>query len=290
MNESSLTKVTWNAWLDCVALEIPRGDAVLILLEAMGGGVDASWLVLHGDEPMNAKVKTIADDLAEKRKGGMPLAYVLGHKYFYGREFWLGDEPGSVLIPRPETETVIDMVKKMRPGSAMDVGTGSGCIAITLALEMPSLDVAGVDISETALAVARENARRLGVSLVTASENGCGRHDARRREKPSLHLYRSDLMSSVSRDYDVVIANLPYVDRKWEWLDRKALNYEPADALFAEDHGLSLVKRLITQVTDKKIKHLFLESDPVQHKAIIEYAKSYQLAEKNGFWLHFCTD
>lgn len=200
---------------------------------------------------------------------------------FYGRDFEINSD---VLIPRPETEMMVDAVlnlagKAYLPGvkptprvlpenfNILDVGTGSGCIAITLALELPEAKVIACDISKKALVVAKKNAKKLDTKV---------------------EFVQSDLMNNIEGDFDIVVANLPYVDEEWEWLDREALSREPRIALFAKNHGLKLIYKLIDQVVERKIKHLVLEADPCQHEKIIDYAakKGLKLVETRGFALY----
>lgn len=216
-----------------------------------------------------------------KTSSNKPVAYQCDHADFYGRDFIVNP---NVLIPRPETETIIDMILNLlgkpylpgvRPGEAklsqdlrvVEVGTGSGCIAITLKLEAPELDISAVDISETALDVAKKNAEKFDTNI---------------------NLGKSNLLDDVAVTPDLVIANLPYVDKEWDWIDKAALSHEPAIALYANDNGLELIYALIDQVSEKGIKGLILEADPCQHDAIIDYAnnKGYILADKRGFILY----
>ena len=197
---------------------------------------------------------------------------------FYGRDYFVTPD---VLIPRPETEMMIDMVlnlvgKPFLPGvkpskaklsddlTIMDVGTGSGCIAITLKLLLPQAKVVAADISDKALKVAKENASELGAEV---------------------EFLQSDLLDNVKVKPDLIVANLPYVDKNWEWVDKKALSKEPALALYANDGGLELIFRLIDQALKREIYHLVLEADPCQHEHIAEYAKKkgLRLAETRGF-------
>ena len=201
---------------------------------------------------------------------------------FYGRDFIITPD---VLIPRPETEMMVDAVlnlagKSYLPGvkpaprvlqenpRILDVGTGSGCVAISLALELPEAYVAACDVSEKALKLAQDNAEKLGAKV---------------------EFMESDLMSDVPGDFDVVVANLPYVDASWEWLDKKALSREPAIALYADDGGLALIKKLIKQVVERGVRYLILEADPCQHERVTKYAANhdYSLLEKRGFILVF---
>ena len=201
---------------------------------------------------------------------------------FYGRDFTITPD---VLIPRPETEMMVDAVlnlagKAYLPGvkpaprvlpekpRILDVGTGSGCVAASLALELPEARVVACDISEKALNVARENAAKLGAEV---------------------EFIGSDLLVDMAGDFDVVVANLPYVDANWEWLDKEALSKEPEIALYAEDGGLALIKKLIDQTEKCKAKYLILEADPCQHERVTDYAAShnYSLLETRGFALVF---
>ena len=214
----------------------------------------------------------------------LPKAYKLGFQNFYGRDFVVTPD---VLIPRPETEQLVDVVldlagKAYLPGvkpskrvlpdcpKILDVGTGSGCIAITLKLELPDSEVVGADISKKAVKIAQKNARKHGVSILYIISN---------------------LLEKVKFTPDVIVANLPYVDKNWSWLDKEALSYEPKLALYADDQGLMLIKKLIDEAFLRKIKFLVLEADPCQHREIIKYTKEkYKLLEVRGFILVFETN
>lgn len=201
---------------------------------------------------------------------------------FYGREFLITPD---VLIPRPETEMLVDAVlnlagKAYLPGviparpklpkkcRILEVGTGSGCIAVSLALELTETKITACDISDKALSVARENAKRLGAEV---------------------EFLKSDLMDGVRGEFEAVVANLPYVDEDWGWIDKKALSKEPSLALYAEDGGLKLIKKLVQQAKARKVPFLVLEADPCQHERIADYAREYgySLLEKRGFGLVF---
>lgn len=200
---------------------------------------------------------------------------------FYGRDF---DVNKNVLIPRPESEMIIDAVlnlagKPYLPGVApnaaeirdditiVDVGVGSGCLAITLKLELPRATVVGCDISEEALAVARRNAAKFGAEV---------------------ELVQSDLLENIKCKPDIIVANLPYVNEEWEWLDHETLAREPRLALFAENKGLAVIFRLIAELP-KSARFVILEADPCQHADIAEYAKKHGLVLKGvrGFVLVF---
>lgn len=198
---------------------------------------------------------------------------------FYGRDF-LVDE--NVLTPRPETEQIIDEVlslcgKPILPGvkpekkalepknlTILDVGTGSGCIGITLSLELEEAKIYASDISEVALKIAKTNAKDLGANV---------------------NFITSNLLENITFNPDIVVANLPYVDKDWDWLDKESLKQDPDIALYAEDHGLKFIKELIDQANSK---YLILEADPSQHQEIIDYAEpKYHLQKKSGFILTF---
>jgi len=197
---------------------------------------------------------------------------------FYGREFYVDE---NVLTPRPETEQIIDEVlslcgKSILPGvkpneatlnpknlSILDVGTGSGCIAITLKKELPEAKIYASDISKEALDIAKKNAENLDAPI---------------------EFITSYLLQSVNITPDVIVANLPYVDKNWDWLDKESLKQDPNIALYAKDDGLALIKELLDTAASK---YLILEADPSQHDDIINYVKNYKLLRQVGFILVF---
>lgn len=204
---------------------------------------------------------------------------------FYGRDFIISPD---VLIPRPETEMIIDAVlnlvgKSYLPGvkasearlpddlTIVDIGTGSGCIAITLKLELPKARIVATDVSKSALEIAKKNAEEFDADV---------------------ELVESDLMDRINLNPDIVVANLPYVDKNWDWLDKEVLSGEPELALYADNHGLSLIYRLIDQVVRRMIPFLVLEADPYQHGEIIAYLRErgYSLVETRGFIVVFCQN
>ena len=208
-------------------------------------------------------------------EGSFPKAYKEGVKEFYGREFLVSP---AVLIPRPETETAIEIILSLAGKSylsgvtvpkrvlsgyprMLDVGTGSGCIAVTLKLELPDIEVVASDLSDAALDIANTNAKRLGAKV---------------------EFIQSDLLDRVEGNFDVIVANLPYVDKNWPWVS--GVEHEPDLALYAEDGGLALINRLIEQA-EGRTKYLVLEADPVQHEALIKKAESHGMKhlETRGF-------
>ena len=156
----------------------------------------------------------------------------------------------------------------------LDVGTGSGCIAITLSLELPEAKVYATDISSKAIKIAQKNATK---------------HSA-----PTSFII-SHLIDKVKEGTlpapDIIVANLPYVDSNWDWLDKAALSHEPSLALYAPNHGLALIKELILESNKLKIPRLILEADPCQHADIVAFAKKtgFKLVEARGFILYFSS-
>lgn len=246
-------------WLKQATDKIDRLDAELILVDFLEAA-DRSYLVSHSDDKLS-DTSTI-DARVTRRAEGEPLAYILGHREFYGRRFFVTPD---VLIPRSETETIIDIAKELKPAKILDVGTGSGCIAITCALET-NAQVAAVDISNDALRIAQKNAAH---------------HNAK------VEFHKSNLLENYRPEPGtLIIANLPYVDAAWDWLDHKTLGHEPSLALYAEQGGLELIYKLIDQTPADC--PLILEADPCQHEAIIEYAQKHGLTlqKQDGFIIY----
>ena len=241
-----------SSWLKKARKEVDRLDSELILTYVLR--VPRTFLHAHPDYKLNKEEQDQADSFLKRRKEHEPFAYITGRKEFYGRNFKVTRD---TLIPRPETEALIDVIKPLKPHKILDVGTGSGCIATTLALELPDVEVEAVDISENALHVARLNAQFLGAN--------------------NINFYVSDLLQNTGK-YDLIVANLPYVDREWDWLSPE-LAFEPESALYANDGGLALIKTLIEQI-DGHLEpggHLVLEADLSQHQKISDFARDFHL-------------
>ncbi|HEY6141110.1 MAG TPA: peptide chain release factor N(5)-glutamine methyltransferase [Thermoanaerobaculia bacterium] len=199
----------------------PR-DADLLLADALGRSV--AWLFAHGDAEV---ADGIVEEQLRRRRAGEPLQYIRGRCDFYGREF-LVDE--RVLIPRPETEILVEQAIARVPRGArvVDVGTGSGCIAVTLALERPDLRVLGVDNSVAALAVAKRNRDRLGARVDLAA---------------------SDLLAAVNA-IDFIVSNPPYIPAgDIDTLQTEVRDYEPRGALTPGPRGTEVIERLLASGT-----------------------------------------
>lgn len=201
---------------------IPAAEARLLLGHLLGKS--AAWLEAHRDDGVAVAVDYAA--LVGRRAGGEPIAYLLGVREFYGRDFAVTPD---VLIPRPETELLVDIAKtKVSPGGTatlLDLGTGSGCLAATLALELPQSRVMAVDVSPAALAVARGNAERLGACV---------------------EFIESDWFDTLPQQtFDLIVANPPYVAAGDPHLGEGDLRFEPANALTDHADGLSALRRII---------------------------------------------
>ncbi len=209
-------------------------DARLLLQHLLG--VTHAYLLAHGDAPLTTEQADTYHTWVARAAQGEPVPYILGTAPFYGRDFLVSP---AVLIPRPETEQMIHLalrwLKEQPPRSAgnpwriLDVGAGSGCIPISIALEMtPAAQITAVDISPAALAIAQENARRLGAEVT---------------------FVLSDLLTAVDGSFDLITANLPYItDGEWTTLDDGVKSYEPSLALRGGADGLRLIEKLLTQV------------------------------------------
>lgn len=248
--------MTVSEWLKNAAQKIDRLDAELILANYLDAE-DRSYLVAHSDDII-PNSDTI-DGFVERRANKEPLAYILGYRNFYGRRFFVTPD---VLIPRPESETIIELAKTAKPARILDVGTGSGCLAITLALELPGTEISAIDISDEALRIAQKNATHHGAKV---------------------NFHKSNLLDNYQPESGtLIVANLPYVDKKWGWIDQQALDYEPSLALYAEQGGLELIYHLIDQAPANC--PLLLEADPSQHKSIIQYAaQKYPFSKTQGY-------
>lgn len=253
-------------------VDIPsaRLDAELILAHTLRKS--RTYLHAHIDQSLTARELEIAEARLALRIDRVPVAYIIGHKEFYGRLFQVTT---ATLIPRPESETIIELLKelvRLTPPRLLasphlrliDVGTGSGCLGITAKLELPELDVTLADISRHALAIATKNSQRLHADTT---------------------VLQSDLLINYPFEADFILANLPYVDRSWD--TPPELEHEPALALYADDDGLHLIKKIIQQANTGLTPggHLLLEADTSQLDAISHFALAHGFIEtaRRGF-------
>lgn len=211
-------------------LRIPRIEARLLVEHALGlkdSATAHAWLIAHDTDVLSDEIAARYESLVLCRMAGKPIAYLVGQREFYGRPF---RTTPAALIPRPETELLVDIALSVLPaefsGAIVDVGTGTGCIAITLALERPQARVTALDVSADALALARENAKLLGASNVQFVE--------------------SNWFSQVPADasFDVIASNPPYIAPGDAHLSRGDLRFEPAIALADSVDGIESYRQL----------------------------------------------
>jgi release factor glutamine methyltransferase len=227
------------AYADFVAHDVPspRLNAELLLMFVLGR--ERSYLYAHPERELSSEEQYRYDQVVRERASGCPTQYITGHQEFWGLDLLVSP---AVLIPRPETEhvveTVLEVVKQFdpdRPGKMrmVDVGTGSGCIALALASELPQADIHACDVSEEALEMARINAARL-------------RLDQR------VHFRKSDLLAAYPRDtFDFVVSNPPYVgDSEADSVQKQVREFEPKIAVFSGTEGLDIYRRLIPQARE----------------------------------------
>jgi release factor glutamine methyltransferase len=223
---------TTTAYFGKKGVEQPRLSIEHLLADSLGK--KRIELYLEFDRSLSALELEPLREKVRRRAEGEPLQHLLGHWDFYGRTF---KTDKRALIPRPETERLVDtLLKEVTKGEPstrlVDVGTGSGVLAITLALERPELEVFALDLSEEALALARENAERLGVLDRVAFR-------------------RSDLLEGIEGPFHWVVANLPYIPTSDLNGLQREVKYDPGLALDGGKDGLTIIKRLIESVPGK---------------------------------------
>jgi release factor glutamine methyltransferase len=200
-------------------------DAQLVLAQVTGRS--RSWVLAHPEVDLAAHQAAALEEAMRRLEAGEPLPYVLGEWEFYGLKFLVGPE---VLIPRPETEVMIELALKWLKDHperrfAVDVGTGSGCIAITLAVHTPGLKLLAGDLSLGSLQIARQNAFRNGV-------------------RAQVGFVCADLLPPAAQKFDLICANLPYIPSQI-LAELKVARWEPHLALDGGPDGLALIRRML---------------------------------------------
>lgn len=209
--------------LAAAGVDEPRLDAELLLGEAMG--CERSALVADGAVEVPAAAGRKFGEMVRRRLRREPVAYILGRKGF--RRLELAVDP-RVLVPRPETELLVELALELRPARVLDVGTGSGAIALAVADELPGVEVTATDTSPGALEVARGNADRLGLSKRVGFLEGT--------------------LPDEGAGFDLILANLPYVaERDWPSLQPEVTRYEPREALLAGPDGLDAYRVFVPE-------------------------------------------
>lgn len=235
----------------------PKLDARLLLEHVLQVG--HSQLIAHGQQPLTRVQEEQLRSLLSRAQQKEPIPHLIGRAPFGELDLIVSPD---VLIPRPETEllvqAVLDWAVTRQPLKLVDVGTGSGCIAIMLALHLTASTVEAVDVSAPALAIARQNARRYVPGRI--------------------RFYQGHLLDPLGHRPDLIVANLPYVsDGEWTRLDDGVKLYEPAVALRGGDDGLDLIRQLLKQAATKLSASgaVFLEIGWKQGPAVLQLAQSH---------------
>jgi len=239
-------------------IQTARLDCLILLEDILER--DRANLLAHPELEIPPLLLDKLNNFITQRKQHIPLAYIRGRSAFFGRSFMVND---GVLVPRPETESMIEILKEMTlPEGAKlaDVGCGSGCLGITAKLEMPNIEVTLYDISDKALDVAKRNASLL---------------------KADVSIKHQDLLADVDQHFDVILANLPYVPH--DFPINQAATHEPSIALFADNNGLALYERMFAQMAALnalKPSYVLTEALPQQLDSLADIAKAAGYHEK----------
>jgi release factor glutamine methyltransferase len=240
-------------------LDTPRLDAEMLLAHVLG--LTRAQIHAHPDRRLDATELDSYRELIERRRQHEPVAYIIGHKEFYGLDFYVDRR---VLIPRPETELLVEKGIEIGraasyPLTIADVGTGSGAIAISLAVHLPQAIIYALDASSDTLEVAALNRR-------------CHSVEGR------VHLLQGDLLSPLPKPVDLIVANLPYVSGvEWDLLPRTIIAYEPRSALDGGPDGLDAIRCLLAQARSylKPQATVLLEIGATQGAAAADLARRH---------------
>lgn len=247
-------------------IETARLDCLVLMEDLLNK--NRTHLLAHPEDTLSKEQVKMLNRNIVRRSHHEPLAYIRGHSEFYGRTF-LVDK--NVLEPRPESETMIEMLLQValptRPRIA-DVGTGSGALGITATLELKHAEVDLIDIDRKTLKVAKKNVNMLSVST---------------------NVFQNDLLTNITTEYDVILANLPYVPDSFHI--NPAAEAEPRIAIFGGADGLDVYRRLFAQLQKpaRKPRFIFTESLPPQHEKLQAIARvaGYRLVQANDFIQQF---
>jgi len=237
---------------------IDDGDVTAAALLARVTGLTRTEVLARPETVLKTDQSAELDGLVERAARGEPLAYLTGQREFYGLAF---DVDRRVLVPRPETEELVDLALAARPRRVLEVGTGSGCIAVALAVHLPQAALTATDVSPEALAVARHNAQRHGVAH-------------------RIQFVQSDLLACMNfgtpdlQLFDLIVANLPYIDSA-ELRALPVADFEPRLALDGGPGGLALIARLLSQAPAALASggSLLLEIGAAQGAAALDVAR-----------------
>ena len=256
--------------LRTIGIGSARLDSLILLEDELGR--DRAWLLAHPETILQGSTLKKLNKKLARRVKHEPLAYIRGFTEFYGRKFKVNKR---VLEPRPESETMIDLLRKLAESGELraesyivDIGTGSGALGITAALELHNHNVDLYDIDASCLAVARHNAHM---------------HELH------LHCYKRDLLNRPVRSYDILLTNLPYVPDNWQI--NPAAAREPKSAIFGGKDGLDVYRRLFDQLNSSKgrtlreVRYVFTEALPPQHEKLAKIAEEagYKMLKSQDF-------
>lgn len=251
-----------------------RLDCLVLLADTFD--CDKSFMLAHPESVIDSKNLKILNTKIIQRSHHTPLAYLRGKADFYGREFKIAKH---VLVPRPESEAMIEQLLKQAaqadtaPATAdamtvYDIGTGSGCLAITAALELPFAEVVATDIDQRCLDLARQNATRWPRVSITLLKGDL------------LTPIATHISSAASKKQIIFLANLPYVPTGYPV--NKAATHEPALALFSGQDGLDHYRKLFCQLTDLPMRPAFIITESLRS----QHADLSALANVHGYTLH----
>ena len=213
--------------LAAAGCDTPRLDAEVLLAHVLG--CDRAWLYAHPEHRLSAPKLNAYRPLISRRVGREPVAYLTGHKEFFGQDFVVTPD---VLIPRPETECLVEQALDCAASLPLspiiaDVGSGSGAVAVSLAVHLPQARVIALDVSPAALAVTRRNAARHGVAQ-------------------RVHCLQADLLASLTGPLDLVVANPPYLSQaELASASPEVAGWEPRVALHGGSDGLAVIRRIV---------------------------------------------
>jgi release factor glutamine methyltransferase len=263
--------IQWSiSYLKQAGIDTPRLDTELLLCEALTcRRID---LYLDHDKPLNQREREVFKDLLKRRARHEPIGYILGRKEFYSLSFKVDKD---VLLPRPETELLVDLVLQAFPGDlsvrGLDIGTGSGCIVVSIQKNRPNFELEAWDISERALALAE--------------------HNARENELVSIKFKKVDILREGSsltsaEKLDFIVSNPPYISiHEQKSLPSSVVNYEPHIALFAEEEGLAFYSHFakLGKIYLKSGGKIFLEIGHSQGSAILKIFEDHNWSDLRLF-------
>jgi release factor glutamine methyltransferase len=252
--------------LQAAGIETARLDTFVLLEDVME--TSRAALLAHPGKSVPEQRLTALSNFITQREKHTPLAYIRGKVMFYGREFIVNNH---VLVPRPESEAIIDCLRQLPLGGTpriADIGTGSGCLGVTTALELFGAKVFLCDIDAAALAVAKKNAQVHNVAV---------------------QIKQQDLLKNCAEQFDVILANLPYVPESYPI--NQAAEFEPKQALFSGADGMDHYGTFWQQIASMpgQPTHVITECLPEQHKSQVKLAKAagYALENTRDFAQHF---